>query len=325
MNTAAHERAPNSGRPPTSVAAVLTTFNGRSRGYLDQAIRSILEQTSPPAEVIIVDDGSVDGTATWIKQKYPNLEVLTKPNGGPASARNCGANRTRSPRIAFLDDDDVWHPEKLQRQTARLDGVKAGNKVIGATICALRTIGPTGSPLGTISTAGSCYEWPAVLFGHQVFCPSASLVERGAFDATGGFREGKNLTYVEDFDFWARLARQYAIDADHQISVDYRRHPTQGSAHEKVIAERAAAVASELAATDDTLAPGIFAAHHYFRGALSALYRRHIPEAISLGEQLARSQHAPRIVALGLAEVAAARWPLQRRRITKTMARLSRR
>src|ERR1700722_14569573 len=97
------------------VSVVIPTYNRAD--LLPRAIESALAQTRPPAEVVIVDDGSTDDTASVVAQyahrDADRVRLLRVPNGGVARARNAGLAATRSEWIALLDSDDVWAPDKL--------------------------------------------------------------------------------------------------------------------------------------------------------------------------------------------------------------------
>jgi len=112
-------RATLQGRPDVSV--VIPTFNRRD--LVCEAVESALGQSMPSLEVIVVDDGSRDGTWDHLRNRYVcdrRVRVVAKPNGGAASARNRGLALVRAPFTAFLDSDDLWMPEYLERQLAVL-------------------------------------------------------------------------------------------------------------------------------------------------------------------------------------------------------------
>jgi len=101
------------------VSCIVPVFNGER--YLGEALDSILAQTYCPLEVAVVDDGSTDGTAAVVASYGDRVSYLRQPNAGPAAARNRGLGAARGELIAFLDADDLWHPEKLARQMARFE------------------------------------------------------------------------------------------------------------------------------------------------------------------------------------------------------------
>jgi glycosyltransferase involved in cell wall biosynthesis len=104
------------------VSVVIPTYN---RAHLiERTIESALGQSFRNVELVIVDDGSTDGTAALMAQKYggdSRIRYFTKPNGGPASARNHGFGQARGDYVALLDSDDVWHPWKLELQIACME------------------------------------------------------------------------------------------------------------------------------------------------------------------------------------------------------------
>ena len=99
------------------ISCIVPVFNGER--YLGEAIESIFKQTYRPLEVIIVDDGSTDGTPTVVDRYGEQICYLRQANAGTATARNSGLNAAKGEFIAFLDADDLWHSEKLERQMAR--------------------------------------------------------------------------------------------------------------------------------------------------------------------------------------------------------------
>ena len=101
------------------VTCIVPAFNGDR--YLREALDSIVAQTYRPTEIIVVDDGSTDGTADLVAEYGKLVKYFWQPNTGPASARNLGWRVAAGKWVAFLDQDDVWHPEKLSRQIAYFD------------------------------------------------------------------------------------------------------------------------------------------------------------------------------------------------------------
>lgn len=102
-----------------AVSVVIPCYNGEA--YLAETLRSALGQTHPVMEIIVVDDGSTDGSADLASSFGDSVRVVRQQNGGEGSARNRGVLEARGELIAFLDADDLWHPRKIERQTAYLD------------------------------------------------------------------------------------------------------------------------------------------------------------------------------------------------------------
>lgn len=98
------------------ISCIVPVFNGER--YLAGALESILDQTYQPLEIIVVDDGSLDGTATVVGKYAEPVRYIRQDNKGPASARNRGILEAHGQFVASLDQDDLWHSEKLERQMA---------------------------------------------------------------------------------------------------------------------------------------------------------------------------------------------------------------
>lgn len=101
------------------VSCIVPVFNGER--YLGEALHSLLAQTYTSVEIIVVDDGSTDRTPQILKNFGKQIRSLRQDNGGPAAARNSGVGIAQGDFIAFLDADDLWHPEKLTRQLSCLE------------------------------------------------------------------------------------------------------------------------------------------------------------------------------------------------------------
>jgi GT2 family glycosyltransferase len=168
-----------------------------AEGTVEAAIRSALVQTCPPDEIVVVDDGSTDATATVVRRIGGPVHLVSKPQGGPSSARNAGVAASFGEWLAFLDADDEWHPEKLERQL-RLAG---GDVVLVATDWsreAVRAPAPERVPTTVLKTS-------KILLLNR-FQTSTVLLRRDACIAAGGF--DPSLDGVEDWDMWLRASRQ---------------------------------------------------------------------------------------------------------------------
>ena len=102
------------------ISVIIPVFNAEN--YIENALLSIINQTQPVYEIIIVDDGSTDSTFAKVnnfivKHSMKNIKVITQDNAGPSSARNKGINLSNGNWIAFLDSDDQWNPDKIEEQT----------------------------------------------------------------------------------------------------------------------------------------------------------------------------------------------------------------
>lgn len=101
------------------VSCIVPTYNGAA--FLAEALDSICAQTRAPFEILVADDGSTDDTLAVAARYGDRVRVVAQPNAGPAAARNFGVRETQGELLAFLDQDDLWHPEKLARQLGRFE------------------------------------------------------------------------------------------------------------------------------------------------------------------------------------------------------------
>ena len=99
------------------ISCIVPVFNGER--YVREALDSIRARTYRPLEIIVADDGSTDGTPAVVRGYREPVRYLFQLNAGPAAARNLGLREAQGEFVAFLDADDLWHPEKLTRQMAR--------------------------------------------------------------------------------------------------------------------------------------------------------------------------------------------------------------
>lgn len=209
------------GRPPAprapSVSVIIPTFN-RAR-LLQESVSSVVRQSHKDWELLIVDDGSTDGTEAAVRPllEDPRIRYLKRPNGGVSRARNAGIKETSAPWVAFLDSDDVWLPSKLERQMADLEA--APGAVMGITHCA--AVGADGGLVEEFRPTGEA-ALERLILGANVFpgAASSALVRRTALEAAGGFDE--ELQFSADWDMWIRLAAQGAVCVTPEILVRYR-------------------------------------------------------------------------------------------------------
>ena len=104
---------------PALISCIVPVYNGER--YLSEALQSIFAQSYRPLEVIVVDDGSTDNTPQVVARFKNCIRYLEQSNKGPSATRNLGVSAARGDFVAFLDPDDLWHPEKLARQMARFE------------------------------------------------------------------------------------------------------------------------------------------------------------------------------------------------------------
>jgi glycosyltransferase involved in cell wall biosynthesis len=183
------------------VSVVIPAYN--AAWCVERAIDSVLAQGVRELELIVVDDGSTDGTAGALARYGDALRVIGKVNGGLSSARNAGIRAARGRYVAFLDADDRWLGNKLERQLALMEA----RRELAFCSTAARVEGPSGEALGEWRCR--CGALPALeaIFATNAFVAgsgSAVLVRRDVLERVGGFDE--RLRSLEDIDMWMRLA-----------------------------------------------------------------------------------------------------------------------
>ena len=185
---------------------VIPLYNGERT--IDEALRSVLEQTLPPDEIIVVDDGSTDGGPAIVQQMakaYP-ITLLTKPNGGQSSARNLGVQHAHGDLIALLDQDDTWYPSHLAELTKPFQ--ESRPRPLGWVYSNLDEVDRNGELVAQSALNRDNGEHPKTnildcLRRDMFVLPSATVISRRAFESVGGFDE--RLSGYEDDDLFIRL------------------------------------------------------------------------------------------------------------------------
>lgn len=174
--------------PPT-ISVIMPAYNAAR--FIARSIQSIQQQTTRPLEILVVDDGSKDNTAEVAAACGELVRVIRQPNGGPAGARNTGAREARGEWLAFLDSDDAWLPNKLERQLTVLDGSIS----LVHAYCTIDFTGPLTPDEQSFDT----------LWRRNTICTSSVLLRKSDFDAVGGFDTDRSIMAVEDYNLWLRL------------------------------------------------------------------------------------------------------------------------
>ena len=185
------------------IAVIIPTYNRVT--LLERAIESVLAQTLAADEVIRVDDGSTDNTASFIKQHYPQLTYLYQHNKGVSAARNRGIKTASSDWICLIDSDDSWQPDKLEKQT------KALSENRDYLICHTNeTWYRNGEVLHQAEKhrkrGGYIFQYCLPLCA---ISPSSVMIKKRLFDSVGLFDE--KLPACEDYDMWLRICCKYPV------------------------------------------------------------------------------------------------------------------
>lgn len=220
-----------------TVSVVVPAYNAAA--FVGRAVDSVLAQSWADREVLVVDDGSTDGTVAVLAAYGDRLRVLAQANAGPAAARNRGLHEARGRYVAFLDADDWWLPQKLARQVALLDG----RPEIGFCSTATRIVTEDGAAAGEWPCAPGDRPLLETLFMRSAAVSGSTsgvLARRELLLAAGGF--DASLRGFEDPDLWMRLAARagYAC-IDEPLTVVVR---TPGSVSSHLPRMRAATLAS---------------------------------------------------------------------------------
>jgi glycosyltransferase involved in cell wall biosynthesis len=183
------------------ISIVMPCYN--SEAFLDQTIKSVFQQTYPHIELIIIDDGSADRSPAILLEsakKYPALKVFTQKNSGPYPARNLALQHAQGEFIIFLDADDYWMPDCLEKLYRALIEANAD-----LSYCGWQNVvenGENGPPY-----VPPTYEKGDIFEYFLTGCPwpiHAALVRRNIVDKVGGF--STRCFTAMDYDFWIRLS-----------------------------------------------------------------------------------------------------------------------
>ncbi len=198
------------------VSVVIPCYN--QAHFLAEAVESVIAQTHPHHEVVVVDDGSTDNTRE-VAARYPGVRCVRQRNAGLAAARNTGIRRSNGDFLVFLDADDRLRPKALQ---AGLDDLRAHPE------CAFvsghyRRVSLDGSPIPTpeLPCAGAD-PYETLLRSNYVGMPATALYRREVFEHVAAF--DTSLPACEDYDLNLRIARRFPVHCHEHVVADYRRH-----------------------------------------------------------------------------------------------------
>ncbi len=218
--------------PPESpgkplVSAILPVYNGGT--YLAVTLESLLAQTWPALEVIAVDDGSTDRSPAILgeyRERFGDrLQVVTIPNSGVSTARNTGVARAGGFYVAFIDQDDLWAPEKVARQVAAL--AWTGARISFTNMAIIDAEGRALTPRACPFPRGGGVDWFETVLFHPMVGISTVMMERALFLEAGGFPAGLGL--AEDYDLLLEILSQERPAVVDEDLLLYREHPGSGT------------------------------------------------------------------------------------------------
>ena len=220
------------------VSVIIPAYNAEA--FIAGTVQSVLDQTFQDVEIIVVDDGSTDGTLLALERFGSHIHVHRQPNGGVARARNTGVSLAQGSWVAFLDADDLWLPDKLERQLAAASAplVYTDRLNIGA-----RGDLPELQSLVTPMHDGDLFV--RLLREGNFITNTSVMMRRELFLQLGGFYTGLNGT--EDWDLWIRVAERHPIALVPEPLVKYRFHDGSISRnYERMSRERTDVIARAL-------------------------------------------------------------------------------
>lgn len=211
----------------TPLVSVVIPTRDRSR-LVAQAVESAFAQTYPAIEVIVVDDGSTEDISGALAPfAARGLRIIRHDrNLGAPAARNSGIAAARGEYVAFLDSDDEWAPEKIERQVALM---LASGGAVALVYCGIRKVDESGRVLGYKVPTKRGMIFDDLLRDNCVGSTSVALVSRAALDEAGGF--DVSLKSRQDLDLWLRVARRHAVDFAPEPLVTYRVHASRISSN----------------------------------------------------------------------------------------------
>ena len=177
------------------ISCIIPVFNGER--YLGEALDSILAQTYRPIEIIVVDDGSTDGTGELVARYGDRIRYFRQNNEGAPTARNAGLSAARGAFVAFLDSDDLWHPDKLERQMARFEARPE------LDLCVTHLQRFWIPELETERQRFQNHRFAEVLPG---YITQTLLARRNVFDSVGNFNTSRRVG--DPMDWFLRAAEQ---------------------------------------------------------------------------------------------------------------------
>lgn len=203
------------------ISVVVPVYNGAI--YLKDTLDSALNQTYKNTEIIVVDDGSQDESASIVASYGDRVTYMLQANGGPASARHSGVLLSKGEYVAFLDQDDLWDKDKLEKQINLLEFHAAAVGVY----CDHRSIDNEGKIIGCSGAEGHMRASGKILDvlidGNFILTASLVILRRSAYDNAGGF-DVHNPFWGDDYDLWMRISSLGAFLYQIDTLVSYRRH-----------------------------------------------------------------------------------------------------
>jgi hypothetical protein len=270
------------------VSVIIPAHN--SGAYLSETIDSVLGQTYPHREIIVVDDGSTDDTPARVKGYGGAVTYIPQAQAGVGAARNRGLAAARGDYVALLDHDDLWRPEKLAVQVEVASRHPASGMIVcdgvefeGDTIVSPHLLSRAHrdaldrSPDGEVT--GPIY-WDLIR-GDVIKCPAQTFIPRAVTERVGPLSSARNE--ATDFDYYLRISREYPVTVHRHSLVRWRYLPTSRSGPAERRMLQWGMLMSPVMAREARRGPPEH--RPVVRAALRALVRRHAREAYYYGRR----------------------------------------
>lgn len=202
------------------ISVVIPVYNREQT--IGRAIDSVLAQELCPEEVIVIDDGSTDGTPEILNSYHHKIQVIRQENMGVSAARNRGVEHAGEKWIAFLDSDDEWMPDKLQKQMSYIEQ-HPDTRILQTEERWIRNNMRVNQGKKYSKKSGNIFK---SCLKTCIVGPSTVICERSLLNEMGGFDE--NLPVCEDYDLWIRIAARHPIPLlSEALTIKYGGHPDQ--------------------------------------------------------------------------------------------------
>jgi hypothetical protein len=191
--------------------------------YIDRCLDSILGQSFPDFEVIVVNDGSTDGSETMVeRRRHTRVRLVSQENAGPGAARNHGVRLAQSPLVAFLDGDDAWSEDYLKESVQWMDragpdvaSLTWGMKINPRSESTERRWKELGIPAGVFrATPATPAKIIIAMLANML--PSSTVMRKSIFDELGGYYARYRCVYSEDAYLYLKLLLKYSAAFDHR-------------------------------------------------------------------------------------------------------------
>jgi glycosyltransferase involved in cell wall biosynthesis len=205
-------------KPQQPISAVIAAY--QAEDWIAEALESILSQTRPPDEVVVVDDGSTDGTARELERFADRIRIIRQPNGGCPAAFNTAFRAARGDFVAMCGADDIWEPRKLEWQAEAILAHPEADVFFGHAMVVGRIEAEHSRPPGVGLLDNVAFR--DALFKECCVSAPSVLIRRSLFESLGPFVESFG---ADDWEYWFRCLRSGArFYYDPRVLLSWRQH-----------------------------------------------------------------------------------------------------